>query len=223
MPNRLHLTASTEDITICSAASSLPFPPTAAAVVSSAWNTLIPGVIPKFDLEIWSTGTLSLTTAELFGGKLRTLVNADDVFTATHGTETFTAASHGLFTGDGPFNVSSDTTLPSGLSTGTNYWIVKVDANDFKLATSFANAMAQTPTTLSITSDGAGTHTLSDLSTTKRVYWHSHGALSSSISLTNQRAYTVRCEHRPQVVVYAVVGTLSAGTVSAAVVPVLER
>ncbi len=96
------------------------------------------------------------------------LVYADKVFTAANGTEIFTASTHGLLTGDGPLQVSNGGGgLPTGLSAATDYWVIKIDANTFYLATSRANAIAGTH--LSISGDGTGTQTLSDTVYTERV------------------------------------------------------
>lgn len=224
MIGRLHTTGDGAAVAMHAAASSLPLPPVAGqiAVVPATWANR-GGTVPEIDVEIWSSGTLTLTNAELLGGVLHPLVVADDDFTATHGTEVFTAASHGLQTGDGPVRLTnSGGALPAGLSTGTDYWIIKIDANTFYLAASLEDALENTKVT--ITDNGTGTHTLSDVATTSRVHWHSYGNLGNngtgSISLTDQRGYTARVEHRPQVVAYAVTGTLSAGSVSARVVPV---
>lgn len=217
----LLITTSDSAIAIATAAAALAFPPVTSALVPTSWNAN--GAIAEFDLDIWSTGSLSLTGTDLLAGKLRTLVVADLVFTAVHGTEIFTSASHGLVTGDGPFQLSnSGGALPAGLSTLTDYWIIYIDANTFYLATSLALALGGAANKVLISGNGTGTHTLSDVSSTKRVYWHSHGALTSTIALTNQRAFSVRCAHRPEVVAYALAGTLSAGFVSASITPVVE-
>jgi hypothetical protein len=93
------------------------------------------------------------------------LTFADATFTADNATEIFTIASHGLFTGDGPFQVSnSGGALPAGLTALTDYYIIKASASTFKLATSRANAFAGT--NLLITTDGTGTQTLSDVALT---------------------------------------------------------
>lgn len=95
------------------------------------------------------------------------LVYADKVFTAANASEIFTAVAHGLLTGDGPFNVSnSGGALPTGLAAVTDYWVIKIDADTFYLATSLANANAGTH--LSISTDGTGVQTISDLAGTKR-------------------------------------------------------
>lgn len=95
------------------------------------------------------------------------LVVADKVFTAEADDEIMTSVAHGLLTGDGPFQVSnSGGGLPTGLSALTDYWIIKIDADDFYLATSLANALAGT--NVSISTDGTGTQTLADTSETRR-------------------------------------------------------
>ncbi len=48
--------------------------------------------------------------------------------------------------------------LPTGLSAGTDYWVIKISSSTFYLATSAANANAGT--NLTISNDGTGTHTL---------------------------------------------------------------
>lgn len=99
------------------------------------------------------------------------LVNPDDDFTADNTTEIFTAVAHGLLTGDGPFQVSnSGGALPTGLLALTDYWIIKIDADTFYLATSRANALAGTH--LSISTNGTGIQTISDTAETRRVVAH---------------------------------------------------
>lgn len=95
-------------------------------------------------------------------------VIADDtVESVSAAANTLTLTAHGLLTGDGPVRLTSSGTLPGGLATGTDYWVIKVDANTIKLATSLVNALAGTP--IDITGAGTGTHTLSDTSETRRV------------------------------------------------------
>ena len=56
------------------------------------------------------------------------------------GTDTVTATAHGLSTGDG-VAVSESV---NGLDSDNVYWVINIDANSFKLATSYANAQAGT-------------------------------------------------------------------------------
>jgi hypothetical protein len=71
-----------------------------------------------------------------------------------------TGVGHQFQTGDGPYRVGSSTTLPSGLSAGTDYWITAANTTTgtFKLASSKANAIAGVNVTLS--DAGTGTHTI---------------------------------------------------------------
>lgn len=99
--------------------------------------------------------------------KRRPLVVADFTFTAAAATDLLTKVAHGLETGDGPINVSNaGGALPGGLAAATSYWVIRVAADTFKLATSLANAYAGTA--IDITSDGTGTQTLSDIASTQR-------------------------------------------------------
>lgn len=70
-----------------------------------------------------------------------------------------TATNHGLFSGQ-IVTMASTGTLPSGLSAG-NYYVIKLDADTFRLAASIANAMASTPVYVNLTSVGSGTITAS--------------------------------------------------------------
>jgi hypothetical protein len=99
--------------------------------------------------------------------KRRPLVVADDVFTATAGTDQLNAVAHGLETGDGPVRVAnSGGALPAPLAAGTDYFVIKVDADNFKLAADLPSAYANTP--IDITTNGTGTQTLSDTASTQR-------------------------------------------------------
>jgi hypothetical protein len=81
------------------------------------------------------------------------------IYTADNTTEIFTITGHGLLTGDGPFQVTTTSAQPAGLSLATDYWVIVIDANTFKLAISLANAFAGT--NLLISTNGTGTQTLS--------------------------------------------------------------
>lgn len=95
------------------------------------------------------------------------LVVADATVTVNAGSDLFTLAAHGLLTGDGPVQFSnSGGALPAGLTSLTDYWIWKFTANQFKVATSYANAIANT--IVDVTDAGTGTHTISDTANTVR-------------------------------------------------------
>ncbi len=70
--------------------------------------------------------------------------------------DTITIASHGMVTG-AKIALTTAGTLPTGV-TATTYWMIKVDANTLKFASSLANAAAGTA--VDLTTPGIGTHTL---------------------------------------------------------------
>lgn len=92
-------------------------------------------------------------------GGAATVVGSAVNFTTTFASDDVNLTAHGKVTGDGPYHLTTTTTLPAGLTAATNYWVIFVDANTFKLATSKANAEAGTAVT--ITDNGTGTHSIS--------------------------------------------------------------
>lgn len=211
-------------ITAHAGVTALPFVPTSSAYVGH-WNDAH-GAVPEFDLELWAISATNVTVAEALAGVPHPYVISDAAFTATHGTETITKATHGLLTGDGPIRLTNvGGALPAGLAADTDYWVIYSTANTFFLAASLQAALAGTKVTF--TGDGTGTHTYVDTADTKRVYWHSIGFLgvagAGAVTLTDSRGYIKRLPHHPQAVAYAVGGTLSAAVAtSVAVTPVVE-
>ena len=101
-------------------------------------------------------GYYRLSTTNVTGTGSRTLINSN----------TFTASSSSglLLTYTNDFNTytkvrfTTTTTLPTGLSLATDYWLVRVSATTARVATSLANAIAGT--VIAYTDAGTGTHTL---------------------------------------------------------------
>ncbi len=101
-------------------------------------------------------GYYRLSTTNVTGTGSRTLIN----------TNTFTASSSSglLLTYTNDFKnytkvrFTTTTTLPTGLSLATDYWLVRVTSTTARVATSFANAVAGT--VIAFTDAGTGTHTL---------------------------------------------------------------
>ncbi|MBU2062330.1 MAG: tail fiber protein [Bacteroidetes bacterium] len=73
---------------------------------------------------------------------------------AAPGVVTLTA--HGLATGDSLY-LTTTGALPTGLTANTRYWVVKVNADTFSLATTLANALAGTKITTSGSQSGVHT------------------------------------------------------------------
>jgi hypothetical protein len=128
-----------------------------SAVTAAA--TVVPGTLALVDLvgfyRVTSVGT---TTAQATANTL----GQSDTFTADAGTDTCTWTSGANI----PSNILSGTrvrlttttTLPGGLATATDYYVIRLGDTTFKLATSFANAIAGTA--INITDAGTGTHTV---------------------------------------------------------------
>lgn len=185
--------------------------------------------IKEFDLFLYSDADEDLTSPKLYGIFPRPLTFSDSTFTTTHAAETIQDTGHGLLTGDGPVRLSnSGGALPAGFEEDTDYWVIKVDNDNLKLASSQANALAGTA--VAITDDGTGTHTMSDYVSpvnpddrTERLYWALLGALNddTTINVNAQEAYVERVQHDPLFKYYAVVaGATNTETITAVLVPV---
>ena len=75
----------------------------------------------------------------------------------TVGSDSVGETAHGYLTGlEGQLTTTG--TLPGGLATATNYYIIRVDADSYKFATSRANAEAGTAVDIT-SAGGGGTHT----------------------------------------------------------------
>jgi len=213
-------------VALAAAAAALGLPPASFGIVPATWNRS-GSVVPELELEVWSTGALSVTAAVLYGGRLHPFVYADQTITGSAAANTLTKSAHGLLTGDGPFDLTNaGGALPGGLSPSVPIWAIKVDANTFKAALSLSDALAGV--FIDLTTDGTGTSTIHDRADTQRVYWETHDGLlglagDGAFDLTASAGYSKRVPHSPRVVAYALVGTLSTGTVSAAIYPIQDR
>jgi hypothetical protein len=77
-------------------------------------------------------------------------------------TEEVTSVAHPFITGD-YMRYTTAGTPPTGLTAGNYYFIVKTGANTFKLAASYADAVATSPTTIALSGSPAGTsHTFTN-------------------------------------------------------------
>lgn len=72
-------------------------------------------------------------------------------------TDICTAAGHGFVTGD-KVRLTTSNTLPAGLSLATTYFVIRLTADTFSLATTRALAVAGT--VVDVTGTGTGTHTI---------------------------------------------------------------
>ena len=68
--------------------------------------------------------------------------------------DTITISNHGYHTKDPILYENGGGTAITGLTSGQVYYVVKVDANTFKLSTTLSNAAASSPTTIGLTGTG---------------------------------------------------------------------
>lgn len=125
----------------------------------SAAATVVPGILKLIDvIGFYRVTTVTTATAQATTNTL----GQTDTFTADAPTDVCTWTS----TANIPSNIltgtrvrlTTTTTLPGGLATATDYYVIRVSDTTFKLATSFANAIAGTA--INITDAGTGTHTV---------------------------------------------------------------
>jgi len=128
-----------------------------SAVTAAA--TVVPGTLALVDvIGFYRVTSVTTATAQATTNTL----GQSDTFTADASTDVCTWTSTANF----PSNIltgtrvrlTTTTTLPAGLATATDYYVIRVTDSTFKLATSYANAIAGTA--INITDAGTGTHTM---------------------------------------------------------------
>jgi len=208
-------------VAIVALAATLPFPPTAIGFIPDAWKATH-GHVAEADLAIWAPATCNLTNAELYAGILHAFAQADDdVDTVDFANDELDLTGHAYATGDGPLRLTTTDTLPTGLELATDYWAIYVGANTIQLAASLEDALEGTA--VEFDDVGVGTHTISDVATTQRLFWHSMGLLGhaadGAIGLTAIKARVETITLVPAARAYAISATISASTPSAALYP----
>ena len=164
---------------------------------------------------MWSVGTTNLTLAELWGATQIPKTIASTAATGlTNAGDEIDLVAHGLVTGDGPL-LLSQTTLPAELDAATEYYAIRVDDDNFQVATSPHDAVEGTQ--VAFTDDGTGTLSFVGTGTgglSSSLRWLSYGLLGiaadGAIGLTVLKGYSTRISHRPRTILYGVDATLSA-------------
>lgn len=125
-------------------------------------------------------------------------------------------SAHGLDTGD-KVRFTTSGTLPTGLSLATDYYVIRINANSFKVAASPQDA--ERGVVVSITADGSGNHTLTaqDMAV-KALDVHVVNPLSIDIALTQADEITVFQGTSP----WVVSGTVELGATSLAALETIE-
>jgi hypothetical protein len=116
----------------------------------------------------------TITLPASISGKTYNIIRIDNAKTTvsdpftdgsiTVGTDNIAETAHG-FQDTQKVQLTTTGTLPTGLAAATNYWVILVDANNYKLASSEANAIADTAVDITAAS-GGGTHTTTSQTTT---------------------------------------------------------
>lgn len=101
-------------------------------------------------------GYYRMSTTNVTGTGSRVLINSENFTASSSSGLLITYASDWKnFT---KVRFTTTTTLPTGLSLNTDYWLVRASATTARVATSYANAIAGT--VIAYTDGGTGTHTL---------------------------------------------------------------
>ncbi len=128
--------------------------------VVSAAATVVPCTVAVLDvIGYYRVTSVTTITAQATTNTISTRTAA---FTADASTDIMTYTSvtslpSNLLTGT-RVRCTTTTTLPAPLATATDYYLIRVTDGTYKLATSYANAIAGTA--INITDAGTGTHTL---------------------------------------------------------------
>lgn len=101
-------------------------------------------------------GYYRLATTDVTGTGSRVLINTN-TFTASSSSGLLLTYTNDFASGT-KVRFTTTTTLPTGLSLNTDYWLVRVSATTARVATSYANYIAGT--VIAFTDAGTGTHTL---------------------------------------------------------------
>lgn len=125
----------------------------------SAAATVVPGTLALVDVVgFYRVTAVTTTTAQATTNTL----GQSDTFTADASSDVCTWTStasipSNILTGT-RVRLTTTTTLPGGLAIATDYYVIRVSDTTFKLATSYADAIAGTA--INITDAGTGTHTV---------------------------------------------------------------
>ncbi len=101
----------------------------------------------------------------------------------TPASDNITEVAHGMTTGQGPIRLITTGVLPTPLAIDTDYWIIRIDADNFQLALSEADALALTQVDITAAA-GGGVHTVVTSTTDGTVTWVAEEAWSRCFEVT---------------------------------------
>jgi hypothetical protein len=122
----------------------------------SAAATTMPSILMLVDvLGFYRVTSVTTITAQSLTSSISSVTNT--ITGVDTGADTVSHTFYALLTGT-RVQLTTTTTLPAGLSTSTDYYVIKVSDTSCSFATSYANAIAGTA--INITDAGTGTHTI---------------------------------------------------------------
>ena len=143
---------------------------------------------------------------------------AELIFTANATTDVVTSTAHGLVTGSGPFFVMNvGGALPGGLSTLTNYYFIRIDADTGKIAANQANALANIP--INLTTNGTGTQYLHIGLPVRRASTYAAGSQVRSADLNGVQDCAVSHLHGVERILVPVAAPVAGGATSVQTAP----
>ena len=110
--------------------------------------------VATYDVWDWQGGAASV--GSLQNPEIIKTVTASDIDTAT---DLITITGHGFSDGTAVEYLQGSAGAIGGLTSGTTYYVASGTTNNFKLATSSANATAATPITIDLTGTPSGSYT----------------------------------------------------------------
>jgi hypothetical protein len=134
-----------------------------ASIIKSTWTaggvitatSAVVGADIRYNMQSSSYAALTPFAPQFYGGTASNIVTASSKINVT---------AHGFTTGLPVLYTKSAGTSPGALVANTTYYVVRVDANNFKLASSQANALLGTVVSIATqTAQGGGTFILTPL------------------------------------------------------------
>jgi len=116
-----------------------------------------------------SQGNINVLSKRFEARTSETIASTTGTFTHANPDNYLTVATDFVYTGH-KVRFTTTNTLPTGLSTGTDYYLVWLSATTVSVATSLANALAGTYIDLTAAGAGVGTHTWTLYSFAKLMY-----------------------------------------------------
>lgn len=134
-----------------------------------SWTSVVLGSMNQYNIPIGnSSNAATNTNTNLIGDGLCSIVSTTVTMTiATPCVVTHT--SHGLKSGDRVY-LTTTGALPTGVSASTSYYVTVVDANSYKLSTSFDNMVGSTYVASSGSQSGTHTAYTGGIQVTGRIF-----------------------------------------------------